>query len=189
MRSAICRSGCNRSYCECWKADAYVVSAGTEEIEVDVRLVAATNRDLRKRVQEGTFREDLFFRLSVLEIHLPPLRERKEDLPELCDAILRDLNTAYGTSTVHIHADVMGIFQRHNWPGNIRELRNVLERALVIAGGAEILPAHLPQSIQNVAPEPPRRSYGATPTVTLTAGTTLRGRGTRDDPHDAGVHK
>ena len=146
---------------------------GAEEIDVDVRLVAATNKDLRKCVQESTFREDLFFRLSVLEIHLPPLRQRKEDLPELCDAILRDLNAAYGTSTVHIHADVMGMFQKHNWPGNIRELRNVLERALVIAGGAEILTAHLPQSIQNVAPEPPRRSYGATPSVTLTAGTTL----------------
>ena len=146
---------------------------GSEEVEVDVRVIAATNRDLQKSVRDGAFREDLFFRLSVLEIPLPPLRERKEDLPDLCDAILRDLNHAYGSSAAYVHPDVLKAFQQHRWPGNIRELRNVLERALVISGGTEILPAHLPQSIRTPAHEPPRRSFGATPSVTLTAGTTL----------------
>ena len=144
---------------------------GSEEVEVDVRVIAATNRDLQKSVRDGAFREDLFFRLSVLEIPLPPLRERKEDLPDLCDAILRDLNHAYGSSAAYVHPDVLKAFQQHRWPGNIRELRNVLERALVISGGTEILPAHLPQSIRTPAHEPPRRSFGATPSVTLTAGT------------------
>jgi DNA-binding NtrC family response regulator len=146
---------------------------GSQEIEVDVRVVAATNRVLSSSVREGAFREDLFFRLSVLEIPLPPLRERLDDLPELCDAILRDLKTTYGTPMPFIDPAVMSAFRKHAWPGNIRELRNVLERAMVLAGGSEIQPIHLPQGFGIAQHEPAQRNLGPTPSVTLTAGTSL----------------
>lgn len=146
---------------------------GSQEIEVDVRVVAATNRLLGKSVRDGSFREDLFFRLSVLEIPLPPLRERLEDLPDLCEAILRDLKASYGTSTSYLNPEVLPLFQKHPWPGNIRELRNVLERALVLANGSEILPIHLPNGLGATTHEPAKRTLGPTPTVTLSAGTTL----------------
>jgi transcriptional regulator with PAS, ATPase and Fis domain len=146
---------------------------GSQEIEVDVRVVAATNRTLSDSVRDGSFREDLFFRLSVLEIPLPPLRERLEDLSDLCEAILRDLKTTYNSPLPYIHPDVLEAFRRHHWPGNVRELRNVLERALVLSGGSEIVPSHLPQGFGHVPHQPPRRSLGPTPSVTLTAGTSL----------------
>jgi DNA-binding NtrC family response regulator len=146
---------------------------GAQEVEVDVRVVAATNRVLSNSVRDGSFREDLFFRLSVLEIPLPPLRERMDDLPELCDAILRDLKTAYGTPMPFIHPAVLSAFRKHAWPGNIRELRNVLERAMVLAGGGEIQLSHLPHGLGAQQHEPAQRSLGPTPSVTLTAGTSL----------------
>lgn len=146
---------------------------GSQEIEVDVRVVAATNRVLTNSVRDGSFREDLFFRLSVLEIPLPPLRERLDDLPELCEAILRDLKTAYGTAMPFIHPAVLPAFRKHAWPGNIRELRNVLERAMVLAGGGEIQTVHLPQGFGIAPHEPVQRALGPTPSVTLSAGTTL----------------
>jgi DNA-binding NtrC family response regulator len=146
---------------------------GAQEIQVDVRVVAATNRLLTESVRDGSFREDLYFRLSVLELPLPPLRERLEDLPELCDAILRDLKTTYGSAMPYVHPDVLEAFRRHPWPGNVRELRNVLERALVISGGSEIVTSHLPQGFGSLPQQPPRRSLGPTPSVTLMAGTTL----------------
>ncbi|HYI97700.1 MAG TPA: sigma-54 dependent transcriptional regulator [Bryobacteraceae bacterium] len=146
---------------------------GAQEIEVDVRLVAATNRVLADSVRDGSFREDLYFRLSVLEVPLPPLRERLDDLPELCDSILRDLKTTYGSTMPYIHPDVLDAFRRHPWPGNVRELRNVLERALVLSVGSEIVVSHLPQGFGTLPHLPPKRSLGPTPSVTLTAGTSL----------------
>ena len=146
---------------------------GAEEIEVDVRVIAATNRVLGEAVRANTFREDLFFRLSVLEIPLPPLRERLDDIDELCNAILRDLKAVYDTPMAHIHPDVLAAFRTHHWPGNIRELRNVLERALIIAGGTEILPDHLPAGFGRKTVEAPKRNLGPTPSVTITAGTSL----------------
>ncbi|MGD1092312.1 MAG: sigma-54 dependent transcriptional regulator [Bryobacteraceae bacterium] len=117
---------------------------GKTEIQLDVRVVAATNMPLDSSIREGKFREDLFYRLNVFPIPLPPLRERKEDLPVLTAALLEDLNRKHSTKVTDISADVHERFRTYGWPGNIRELRNVLERAVILAGEGTIHAAHLP---------------------------------------------
>ena len=107
---------------------------GKSEIQLDVRVIAATNAPLDDAIREGKFREDLFYRLNVFPIPLPPLRERKEDLPVLAAALLEDLNRKHGTKVTDIAADVMERLRAYPWPGNVRELRNVLERAVILAG-------------------------------------------------------
>jgi DNA-binding NtrC family response regulator len=108
---------------------------GIEPVSVDVRILAATNRDLRRAVAEGQFREDLFYRLEVIPIRIPPLRERPEDLPALVDSLLEQLSTETGHRVEAVSAAAMQRLLAHSWPGNVRELRNVLERAVVVASG------------------------------------------------------
>src|SRR5512138_1950119 len=108
---------------------------GNENIEVDVRIVAATNRNLQKAVQDGKFRDDLFYRLNVIPITLPPVRQRREDLPLLVDSILERLSIEMKKRLDGISAEAMTTIMAHDWPGNVRELRNVLERGAVIAQG------------------------------------------------------
>ncbi|HTP52799.1 MAG TPA: sigma-54 dependent transcriptional regulator [Anaeromyxobacteraceae bacterium] len=115
---------------------------GNEPIEVDVRVVAATNRDLRKAVAEGSFREDLFYRLNVIPVTLPPLRERKEDIPILVDHFLDRLEAEL-KRRVQVSPEAMAALLAHDWPGNVRELRNVLERGAVVAQGDVIKPSDL----------------------------------------------
>jgi DNA-binding NtrC family response regulator len=110
---------------------------GDKEIKVNVRVVAATNKDLRKEIEENRFREDLYHRLGVILIHVPPLDERKEDIPLLVDKFLKDIADEYGTSPKKITPQAIGYLQSLRWTGNIRELRNVVER-LVILSGKEI---------------------------------------------------
>jgi DNA-binding NtrC family response regulator len=123
---------------------------GTREIEVDVRLVAATHRDLAFAVKEGRFREDLFYRLAVLPLHLPPLRERgREDIVELATRFVVELRARMGRGPARLAPEAIGLLVRHSWPGNIRELRNVLERVLLMAGNSEeIRPEHLPMEMR-----------------------------------------
>jgi len=109
---------------------------GTESVEVDVRIIAATNRDLRKAVADGKFREDLFYRLNVVPIQLVPLRDRREDIPLLVEDLLERLNAEQNRHVDGVSAEAMAQLVAHDWPGNIRELRNVLERALVVATGS-----------------------------------------------------
>jgi DNA-binding NtrC family response regulator len=111
---------------------------GTEPIEVDVRVIAATNRDLRSAMQEGRFREDLFYRLNVVAITLPPLRERRDDIPLLVEHFLERLGAEMGRRFEGVTAEAMQLLLAHDWPGNIREVRNVLERAAVVAPGGLI---------------------------------------------------
>jgi DNA-binding NtrC family response regulator len=111
---------------------------GTESIEVDVRIIAATNRDLRKAVADGKFREDLFYRLNVVPISLIPLRDRREDIPLLVEDLLERLNAEQSRHVEGVAAEAMAHLVAHDWPGNIRELRNVLERALVVATGSTL---------------------------------------------------
>ena len=127
---------------------------GTREIEVDVRLITATNHDLEKQVKEGTFREDLYYRLSVLPLRLPPLRKRgSDDIADLSVRLLLDLRRKIGRGPLRFSPEAMGVMTHYGWPGNIRELRNVLERALIMAPDAEImLPAHLPPEIFSAPP-------------------------------------
>ncbi|HLA77495.1 MAG TPA: sigma-54 dependent transcriptional regulator [Vicinamibacteria bacterium] len=108
---------------------------GNEPLHVDVRILAATNRDLKKAVAEGQFREDLFYRLNVIPITLPPLRERKEDIPLLAQHFIERLDAELQRKVEGLTAEAMEILMRHQWPGNIRELRNTLERAIVVASG------------------------------------------------------
>jgi len=118
---------------------------GSEEsIEVDVRILAATNRDLEKAIIENRFRKDLFYRLNVISIHVPPLRERKEDVPPLAKASVRKCCLELNKDEVNIAPSAMKLLVDYDWPGNVRELENVIERALVIGGGKEIAATDLP---------------------------------------------
>src|SRR6266849_5766412 len=107
---------------------------GREEVTVDVRLIAATNRSTSEVVRKGTLREDLFYRLDVFHIQLPPLRERLADVPQLAESIISDVNKKHNCTVTGVDDAVMERLNRHSWPGNVRELRNVLERAVIIAG-------------------------------------------------------
>jgi DNA-binding NtrC family response regulator len=126
---------------------------GTTDIKVDVRFVAASNRDLRAAVQEGTFREDLYYRLSVVVINLPPLRERIQDIELFVAAFIDEFNRTMGKSVVGVSNEALQLMKAYHWPGNIRELRNVIERAAVLCEGQEIQPAHLPAELtDNIVP-------------------------------------
>jgi DNA-binding NtrC family response regulator len=118
----------------------------TNEISVDVRVLAATNKSLPELIQAKLFREDLFYRLNVFQIAIPPLRDRKDDIFPLAEGIIRDLNAKYDYRVTDIHPATMERLQEHSWPGNVRELRNVLERALIAAREGTLLPAHLAHS-------------------------------------------
>lgn len=119
---------------------------GTETLRVDVRVVAATNRNLADAISKGVFREDLYYRLNVIPIHLPPLRERKEDIPLLAEHFLAKFQPTYLVN--RISQPAMEMLCSYNWPGNIRELQNVIERAAIICNGSEITPDHLPKELQ-----------------------------------------
>ena len=127
---------------------------GTREIEVDVRLVAATNRDLEAEVAAGRFREDLFYRLNVLPLTLPTLRDRtREDVLELIHRLLGDLRVSHPRGAPRLSDAALKLLLGYGWPGNVRELRNVLERALVLTLGEEtILPEHLPPEVRSPSP-------------------------------------
>ncbi len=116
---------------------------GNQPIQVDVRIVAATNRDLAQAVAQGSFRDDLFYRLNVVRIHLPPLRERTEDLPALVAHFVDKYAAEVGRPAPQVSPQAMDLIYRHSWPGNVRELENALERAVILAG-SEIQPADLP---------------------------------------------
>ena len=126
------------------------------EIELDVRVLASTNKNLSEAIAKGAFREDLFFRLNVFEVHLPPLRERKEDIPLLVGELLSDLNRRHECRVTEVSPEVLAVFDRYTWPGNVRELRNLLERAVILAGSGTVTPAHLPRGFAGRAETPPR---------------------------------
>src|SRR5258707_1770782 len=115
---------------------------GDRTHKVDVRVLAATNRDLRDEVNKGTFREDLYFRLSVVHVELPPMRERREDIPNLTNHFLRDVAQRRGM-TMSFSQDAMAALMSHAWPGNVREMRNVVERASALSDGPVITRADL----------------------------------------------
>jgi DNA-binding NtrC family response regulator len=119
---------------------------GTESVSVDIRIVSATNQNLEERVREGRFREDLYFRLNVVRIDIPPLRDRRDDIPVL---VAHFLDLARGAG---VTSEALELLKNHNWPGNVRELRNAIERGAVLARGTPIRPEHLPESV--ISPRP-----------------------------------
>jgi PAS domain S-box-containing protein len=116
----------------------------SESIAVDVRVISATHRDLKDLVAEGTFRDDLFYRINTVVLRIPPLKERLEDLPLLVEEFLDKFNSLTGKSVGSVSSSTMGILMRHDWPGNIRELEHVIEHAFVLVKGETIRPEHLP---------------------------------------------
>jgi len=139
---------------------------GRQEQAVDVRVIAATNVNPMEAVQKGHLREDLFYRLNVFAIELPPLRERMEDIPLLVQAFLHEFNTRDQRSVKAVDQAAMRILERYTWPGNIRQLRNVIERATIMASGEFIEPTHLPPELV-ASPEPPAPALTLNPGVTV----------------------
>ena len=117
---------------------------GIKDIKVDVRILAATNRDLKAAVAEGTFREDLYYRLNVLPIHIPPLRDRPEDIPVLAEHFLRLYSERFGKNFHHVGDEARRVLMDYGWPGNIRELKNMMERIALLEDGRELEPAQIP---------------------------------------------
>lgn len=115
-----------------------------ETVKSDVRIVAATNKDLANEVSEGNFREDLYYRLNVVEIHLPPLRERPEDIPLLAEFFLQRLARKYGLARIRISGEAVETLQKHTWPGNVRELENTMARSAALATTDLLLPDDIP---------------------------------------------
>jgi len=126
---------------------------GSRVIEADVRIISATHRDLEAMVREGKFREDLYYRLNVVPIHLPPLRERREDLPLLIAEINAQLQRR-GMPGCRFDTRALRALVRYDWPGNVRELANLIERCAILAGNREVTPEDLPEPIRRLAPEP-----------------------------------
>ena len=137
---------------------------GEKTIDIDVRVIAATNRDMEKEVKEGRFREDLYYRLNVVHIAVPPLRERRDDIPLLLNAFLKEYAKENGKNITGINNRARALLYKYDWPGNIRELRNCIESAVVMCGGNEITPEDLPPTVS---------ASIAAPSITIPVGTTL----------------
>jgi two-component system response regulator AtoC len=121
---------------------------GVRDIKVDVRIVAATNRDLEAAVRDGGFRQDLFYRINVVPITIPPLRERPEDVTPLADFFLESMTVDLRRPARNFSGAAYKMLERYSWPGNVRELRNVIERTIILEEDKEILPDHLPDELQ-----------------------------------------
>jgi two-component system response regulator PilR (NtrC family) len=121
---------------------------GTEEVQADIRVVAATNQDLSRLVPEGKFREDLYYRINVIEVHLPPLRDRREDIPLLAEHFLPKFAEQMGKPVTSISQEAQELLSAYDWPGNVRELQNVIERAVALEPSPVVLPESLPAHLR-----------------------------------------
>ncbi|HTQ53064.1 MAG TPA: sigma-54 dependent transcriptional regulator [Bryobacteraceae bacterium] len=136
------------------------VGAGAS-VQVDVRVVAATNKNLEEEIERGNFREDLFYRLNVIPFHVPPLRDRREDIPLLADYFLREFTTAYGRKPKELTAEAYGLLQDHHWPGNVRELRNLIERIVILNPQVRVDARHIPLNVTRRPAERPMDRFGS----------------------------
>ena len=118
-----------------------------EFVQVDVRVVAATNKNLEEEIERGNFREDLFYRLNVIPFHMPPLRERAEDIPLMADCFLREFTTAYGRKPKELTPEAYRVLQEYHWPGNVRELRNLIERIVILNPQVRVDARHIPVNV------------------------------------------
>ena len=136
---------------------------GSNKVAVDVRIVSSTARNLEAEVAAGKFREDLYHRLSVVPIRVPPLAERREDVPDLVDHFMDQISHATGLPKRRIGVDAIAVLQSHGWPGNVRQLRNNVERVMILAGGdpdAVITASMLPQDVGSMVPSMPNGNGG-----------------------------
>jgi DNA-binding NtrC family response regulator len=157
---------------------------GIKTIRVDVRLVAATNRDLKKLIAHGTFREDLFYRLNVVSIRLPALRERSTDIPLLVDHFLRKFNERLKKHVSGVEQDALDLLAAYTWPGNIRELENVMERAVLFCDGHKLRGEDLPGELRGAAALP---ASGSVAPATSDAGGAIVGVDLGSLPADGGL--
>ena len=127
---------------------------GTASVTVDVRVIAATNKNLEEEIRRGAFREDLFFRLNVIPFRVPPLRERRDDIPLLARHFISELSAEYGKRPKELAPEALDLLVRQSWPGNVRELRNTIERLVIMTPGDRIEARHLPGSVVTAAPAP-----------------------------------
>jgi len=121
---------------------------GTQNIKVDVRLIAATNKNLEESIKNGTFREDLYYRINVVPIHVPPLRSRKEDIPPLANHFVKRFDEENRRGPHKISKEAMDIILNYDWPGNVRELENLIERVMALSTAAAITPEDLPLNVR-----------------------------------------
>jgi transcriptional regulator with PAS, ATPase and Fis domain len=134
---------------------------GTRTLRLDVRVIAATNQDLETNIRKGQFREDLYYRLNVMRIHLPPLRERKEDIPLFTHHFIKNFNQEFGRKTIGLTPNVAQKLIEYNWPGNIRELKNVIERAVHLSKGLYLSEEHIKTESVALPPALAPTSWGA----------------------------
>lgn len=152
---------------------------GKQELSADVRVIAATNRLPADAIRDNKLREDLYYRLNVFEIHLPPLRDRKEDIPLIVDAMIHNLNRKHGTRVVGMSDYFLSKLMQHSWEGNVRELRNVIERAVLLAGQGNLGEPHLPPILRDTSPSQPAVlespvTSGHSPEIHLRVGISLQ---------------
>ncbi|MBT4002582.1 MAG: sigma-54-dependent Fis family transcriptional regulator, partial [Chloroflexi bacterium] len=126
---------------------------GTKLINVDVQVLAASNKNLKEKIADGEFRDDLYFRLKVVDLHLPTLKERKQDIPELVGFFIKDFNLNMGVNILEATPKTLETLANYDWPGNIRELKNVIERAMIFCDEEAIGLEHLPPEIINASPK------------------------------------
>src|SRR5712675_1990986 len=146
-----------------------------EFVQVDVRVVAATNKNLEEEIERGNFREDLFYRLNVIPFSVPPLRERIEDIPLLADHFLKEFTLAYGRKPKELTPEAFDVLQQHRWPGNVRELRNLMERIVIMNPQVRVDARHIPLNAGSINParravfERPVERFGSLQEVRATA--------------------
>ncbi len=172
---------------------AYEPLGGTAAVRANVRVIAATNRDLAAHVRKGAFRQDLFYRIHVVKIELPSLRKRKEDIPLLADHFIARFNRIQGKAVTGIHPDALALLMAHDYPGNVRELENIIEYAFVLCDGGRIEPRHLPEEF--VARVPVAASTGLHTCVRAVEAQAIRGALERNGynrlaaARELGIHK
>jgi two-component system response regulator AtoC len=149
---------------------------GIKTLRVDVRLIAATNRDLKQLISEGRFREDLYYRLNVVPIALPPLRDRKDDIPPLVQHFIEKYDRRLGKKVERMEDEALALLLRYSWPGNIRELENLMERSVLFADGPVITAENLPESLVERTPGPstPIAAVGPLGAIAAPSGASMK---------------
>jgi DNA-binding NtrC family response regulator len=161
---------------------------GKTEIQLDVRVLASTNAPLDVAIREGRFREDLFYRLNVFPIPLPPLRERKDDIPALLAALLETMNRKHHTRVTDASPEALDRLMAHSWPGNVRELRNVVERATILAAEGTIRPEHLPPALSASPASTPASALASALASTASPRAALAGTAATTGTNGAELH-